>query len=143
MCQPIEIYLLVIYSEVTLASRCENVRFVGQEIPYPSGCQRGLVLLLALSPGCQPAWHKCPHSGLIGDRSERLVSKSSLSLAVRDINCSFSSHISQVICLPLPFLCSSSEAQRKRQTIEENKIAKMAFMGLLLDHCVFLLQSRK
>ncbi|KAF5923188.1 hypothetical protein HPG69_012278 [Diceros bicornis minor] len=32
-------------------------------------------------------------------------------------------------------LFSSSKAQRKRQTIEENKIAKMTFIGLLLNHC--------
>lgn len=144
MCQSIKTLLLVIWSEFILPTPCEDTRFEGQLMPYPSGCQQGLVLILASSPAGQPALHKPPpYTGLIGHRSEGLISKAFLSLAVRAINCSFSSHTSQVISLPLSFLCSSSKAQRNRQIIEENKTAKMTFMGLLLHHCVFLLQSQK
>lgn len=145
MCQSIKTLVLVIWSEVILPIPCEDTRFEGQLMPYPSGCQQGLVLILVVSPAGQPALHMPPPTQGWLDTGQRawFPRPFFLSLAVRAINCSFFSHTSQVISLPLPFLHSSSKAQRKRQTIEENKTAKMTFMGLLLDHCVFLLQSQK
>lgn len=140
MCQSIKTLLLVIWSEVILPIPCEDTRFEGQLMPYPSGCQQDLVLILALSPAGQSALHMPPpYSGLIGHRSEGLISKAFLSLSGSQSNkLQFFSHTRLKSSLYL-FLSSTAHQKLRGKDRQSKKIKLLRW--LLWGSCWIIVYS--